>query len=608
MCITFIRYIKGFCFSFFLLLSTLQAQDINKAQLARQYYEQGELEKAKNTYEKLARDRENIPFIHHLYFELLLSENDYKEAESYLEKVSKWYPDNTNYKIDRGLIYLAAQDEEKAEAIFNKVIREVSKNPVLVRTTAQYFFQQDLPLFTVETYLQGRKESDNPVDFSLELANVYQRINNKEGMISEYLNFVQNNPANLDYVQNVMQNILNEPEDLQALERVLYDKIQKSPNNQIYNELLIWVNLQLKNFQSAFIQARALDKRGKEGGKRLLDIGIIALQNKDYESAAKVFSYVIETYSEGINYEIARRYLIKSREEIIKNSFPVEKQAIHTLIDDYQQLIDDLGINQVTLEAMRSKALLHAFYLDQKDSAIQLLEKVIHTPRANPQLVADAKIDLGDIYLLMDQPWESTLLYAQVEKAANESPLGYKAKLKNAKLSYYKGDFELAQARLDILKLATSREIANDALSLSLLIQDNIAFDTTGSAMRDYAAIDLLLFQHKNEAALAGLDSMLVRYPGHSLTDEIWWRKAQIRLEQGNFEKAIALLDQIVHQYPYDILSDDAYFLMGTIMEDHLGKTKEAMEIYQSLLVRYPGSLYTAEARKRFRKLRGDFM
>jgi hypothetical protein len=35
-------------------------------------------------------------------------------------------------------------------------------------------------------------------------------------------------------------------------------------------------------------------------------------------------------------------------------------------------------------------------------------------------------------------------------------------------------DFELAQAHLDILKLATSREIANDAMELSLLITDNL--------------------------------------------------------------------------------------------------------------------------------------
>src|SRR5690606_10873898 len=273
-----------------------------------------------------------------------------------------------------------------------------------------------------------------------------------------------------------------------------------------FNELLIWVNMQLKDFYGAFIQARAIDKRAKEGGKRLLDIGIMALHNKDYDNSETIFQYVIQTYNEGFNYEVARRYLIKAREELVKSTYPVNIAQIKNLIQDYDALIQDLPLSLVSLEAMKSKALLHAFYLDEKDSAINLLHKIIDTPRADPELVANAKLDLGDIYLLLNQPWESTLLYGQVEKSAKETQIGHTAKLKNAKLSYYKGDFELAQSHLDVLKLATSREISNDAISLSLLIQDNITFDTTEEAMRDYALVDLILFQNKKQQALDHLD------------------------------------------------------------------------------------------------------
>ena len=608
MCITFLRPLSACLFLFLLVLSNnVKGQDIQKTQLARQYYEQGALEKAEDTYESLARNKSNIPFIHKLYFELLISEKHFSEAEKYIEKVKKWYPDNLNYNVDEGVLFLKSGHKSKGEEVLKNVINNAASNPTLTRTVAQYFFQNNMPDYAIKTYLEGRKESHNPTEFSIELANIYRRINDREGMIDEYLNFINQNPSNLGYVENVMQNLLSEPEDLEALESVLYSKIQKDADNDIYNELLIWVNLQLKDFYSAFIQARALDKRAKEGGKRILDIGVIALQNKDYESAERIFEYVLETYKSGITYEIARRYLIKAREEIVKNTFPVDQEEIKTLIVDYRKLISDLGVNNVTLEAMRSKALLHAFYLDEKDSAIQLLQRIIQIPRADKDLVAKAKLDLGDIYLLKGEPWESTLLYSQVEKSAKESLLGYEAKLKNAKLSYYKGDFELAQAHLDVLKLATSREISNDAIALSLLIQDNIAFDTTHKAMEDYAAIDLLLFQNKKQEALQKLDKMLELYPGHSLTDEIWWRKAQIFMELGKFEASIALLEKIVNEYPYDILSDDAYFLMGTLFEDHLKMPENAMEVYQTLLTKYPGSLFAAEARKRFRQLRGDF-
>ncbi|NJN97410.1 MAG: hypothetical protein HC875_26665 [Anaerolineales bacterium] len=120
---------------------------------------------------------------------------------------------------------------------------------------------------------------------------------------------------------------------------------------------------------------------------------------------------------------------------------------------------------------MESKALLMAFYLDEKDEALLLLQEAIDLARYNNKFIAKCKTSMGDIYLLKGEPWEATLLYSQAEKLQKDSPIAYESKLKNAKLNYYKGDFELAQSHLDILKMATSREIANDAMELSLLIK-----------------------------------------------------------------------------------------------------------------------------------------
>ena len=53
---------------------------------------------------------------------------------------------------------------------------------------------------------------------------------------------------------------------------------------------------------------------------------------------------------------------------------------------------------------------------------------------------------------------------------------------------------------------------------------------------------------------------------------------------------------------------DDSYFLQGEIYERQLKDKDKAMEIYREFLNKYPGSVYAAEARKRFRALRGDFI
>ncbi|UII22338.1 tetratricopeptide repeat protein [Fulvivirga ligni] len=584
-----------------------QAQKFDDIQLANEYYSQGEYEKALKMYEELARRTDNIPLIHNNYFHLLLEQNRFDEAKKYLSGLTKRFPNNIFYELDGGFLYRQEGDEEKSNKFFREIINRIKEDNYLVQTVANYFVNKQLANFAVETFTTARKAMHNPYLYSLEMANIYRIINEKDKMVEEYLNYVTQNPANLSYVKNTLQNLLVKPEELQSLENLLYEKIQDDPESEIYGELLIWANLQQKNFYGAFVQARAIDRRLKTDGSRSINIGLIALENNDYDNAIKIFSYVVKTYPETYNHMLARMYLIKSYEKRVKTTYPVEKREIRNLIHDYDLFITETGITRNTLEALRNKALLHAFYLDEKDSAITILKQVIENPRSNEQLKAQSKLDLGDIYILTGEPWESTLLYSQVEKDNKNEPLGYEAKLKNAKLSYYKGEFQLAQEHLDILKEATTREIANDAMALSILIKDNVALDSTETAMRKYAEIELLLYQNKSDSALLAIDKLREEFPSHNLSDELLWLEADIYKKRGEFEQAIQLLQKIVSEYDYDILSDDAYFTMGSIYDKQLNDKEKAMEIYRDFLTKYPGSVYVSEARKRFRQLRGDF-
>lgn len=156
--------------------------------------------------------------------------------------------------------------------------------------------------------------------------------------------------------------------------------------------------------------------------------------------------------------------------------------------------------------------------------------------------------------------------------------------------------------------MATTREIANDAMSLSLLIKDNTKLDTGDLAMKKFSEIDLLIFQNKKIEALDSLGKLKENFPEHPLVDEILFKQANLNLEMGHFQKAISLLQNIVDNYGSDILGDDALFLIGTIYEEQLSEKEKAKEIYRSFLTKYPGSNKAAEARKRFRTLRGDYL
>jgi predicted Zn-dependent protease len=580
-----------------------QQQEI---QLAKQYYEQKEYDKAKSVYQKLIRREENEKWVYKNYISTLKKLKESNEAEKYIKKLIKNKPDNIAYKAEY-IIFL--EDENKIdEANKNgiRLVNEVTGDSLKTEKMAGYFMENEKINWAEKVYLEARSKSGKENAFAIQLANIYRMKNETVKMVEEYINIAAENKSNLTGLQNILQDNLTKQEDLEKFEQILIARIQREPGQSVYSDLLIWYYIQQKEFTKAFFQARSLDKRLRLEGAKVMEIGLISLQNKDFKSASSIFEYLVKEYPRSSSYPTARRYLILSKEELVKQTYPINKEQIISLIADYQNLINELGKMPQTAEALRSMGMLHAFYLDQKEEGLNYLQEAIKVARAENDLIAKSKLDMGDIYLLKNEPWEATLLYSQVEKSNKEQPIGYEAKLRNAKLSYYKGDFELAQGHLDILKMATSREIANDAMDLSLLIQDNTAMDTLGEAMKEYAFVELMLFQNKTGEALQALEKILEKYPKHSLTDEIYWLKAQIFMKENQNQKAIEQLEKIVTNYGFDILGDDAHFLMAKLYEEKLGEKEKAMELYQNHLTKYPGSIYIAESRKRFRQLRGD--
>ncbi|MBT1700025.1 tetratricopeptide repeat protein [Fulvivirgaceae bacterium PWU4] len=602
-----------FLIPFLLTSLVLSAQNHSEIQLANEYLLKGDKKKAVELYKDLSKSDANVPLIHNNYINLLLDLGGYEEAHAYLKKILRRDPENMQYKLDVGLVYVRSGDLSKADRYLRDIIGEVKSNVQLSKMMSDYLAARSLTEYSILTLNESRSFLGNPYLFCLDLAMLYRIQGQQDKMVQEYLSYVTQSSANIQYVKNVMQALLTKPEELESLERLLYDKVQKNPDVEVYSDLLIWVTMQQKNFYASFIQARAYDKRYKKEGEKSMEVAKVALDNEDYENASKIYRYVIREYSGTSNHLLARLGLIRTREARVKGSFPVNVDSVKTLIDDYHKFIEKYPDNANSLEATRNEALLFANFLDQKDSSIQILNKLILNPRASLYLKSKAKLDLGDIYLIKGEPWESTLLYSQVEKTQKENPVGYEAKLKNAKLSYYKGDFRLSQEHLDILKEATTREIANDAMELSMRIKENIAFDSVGEALKQYAAVELLLYQNKQNEALEKIKNLkqgsvgTVTFSNQTILDDVYWLEANMRMKRGEFDEAIGLLQKILTEYPDDVLSDDAYFLQAEIYERQLKNKAKAMEIYREFLNKYPGSVFAAEARKRFRTLRGDF-
>jgi outer membrane protein assembly factor BamD (BamD/ComL family) len=565
----------------------------------------------------------------------------FSEAENYLEKLIR-RDNKLTYHLDLGVLYFRSGNLAKADKYLKGLIKDMGDDTYKLKTAADYLASKNLVDYAITCLLQARDVTKNNTIFALELANFYRLSGKRDAMVEEYLNYVTQTPANITYIKNVMQILLTKPEELESLENLLLARIQTNQNSEVYSDLIIWVNLQQKNFYGAFIQARAYDKRFKKENSKTLEIAQIALNNQDYENADRCFSYVVKEFAGTENELPARLGMIKAREAKVKKAYPVKHDSIRYVIGEYKRFNKSYPDNSNSFEATENMALLHAYYLQEMDSGIFYLQTLINNPKVGPAMRAKSKIELGDIYLLKEEPWEATLLYSQVEKSQRESTQGYEAKLRNAKLSYFKGDFLLAQEHLDILKQATTREIANDAMELSLRIKENTTFDTTGAALKEYAAIELLIAQNKEDEALERLSTFSIKkqvwktpteifelnYTGpiiknenglslieikedilqsSPIRDDIYWLQATLYLRKGNFSESLTFCEKIVAEFGDDVLADDAYFMEGEIYDRYLNNKDKAMETYREFLNKYPGSVYVAEARKRFRQLRGDF-
>ena len=90
------------------------AQPGTDEQLALQFYQNKEFDKALDYYEKLYNKKS--PQVFYLpYLNCLLETKDFKKAEKIVKKQIKQNPDAPNYIVDLGNVYFRADDVEKAK-------------------------------------------------------------------------------------------------------------------------------------------------------------------------------------------------------------------------------------------------------------------------------------------------------------------------------------------------------------------------------------------------------------------------------------------------------------------------------------------------------------
>lgn len=586
---------------FVLAFCTLQSLPAQEDFLAKQYFNDGAYEKAVVFYEKLvAKNPKRTDYAEGLiacYQQL----EKYDEAEEFLLqriKQGNTYP--TTY-IELGYNFRLQNKPAEAEEFYKKALATIEANPNYGYGVGYRFQRYALLDYALRAY--SRSMELNPqLDYNFQMARIYGEQGNIERMYESYLELIRGGRSSKSNIlRNIDDFITSDAanENNIKLKKVLLQKAQKDPD-VLWNELLSWLFVQQKQYNSAFSQEKAIYKRA-EGStlQRLEGLGNLALQDKAVEEAKDIFQYIEKNSKDAVTTLNAQLNLIDI--ELLDN----KTGLLADVNRQYEALIESYGYHPQTLQLQVAYAHFLTFKMSKPEPAIDILKKGLELPISRYGQ-AYIKMALGDI-LVFDQKFNEALIhFSQVQKSLKNDVLGQEARFKVAQTSFYKGDFDWALTQLKVLRGSTSQLIANDAMQLSLLISDNSLEDSTQTALKKYARADLLAYQGKSREAIEALNDILLNHKGEKIEDEALLKQGELLEQLKEYDMARFNYQKIVEFYANGILADDAHFALAEMYRTIFNEPEKAKQHYEKIIYNYQDSYYFPQARKNFRILRGD--
>jgi tetratricopeptide (TPR) repeat protein len=590
-----LKGMKNWIFILFLLISQVNFGQ-NEYALAERYYRDGEYKKAVELFKVLFnKNPYNTTYLKRLTSSYQES-SQFDTAEKLLKSRLLANPNHTYLFVEIGYNYDRQHQKETAKIYYDKAIASIQKNSGMGGFIGRLFKENSLLDYAIAAY--EKTMLYNPTaNYQFQVAQVYGEKGNFEKMFTSYINLIDENINALNTVQHYTSRYITD--DKLNNNNILFKRalIKKSVSNpkDVWNTLLSWLFIQQKEYNKAFIQEKALFKRNPKNIVNIVRLGYNSFENKAYNTSNNCFDFVLKNSTFIDQILIANLYTLKI--SIAKNQ-PNTDALFETVFGKY-------GKQSSTLKIQLEHADYLTFKKNKPEQAIAVLEHALKIASSKFQKAA-IKIKLGEALVFIGNYNKALIYFSQVQTSIKNHPLAQQARFKVAQTSFFKNDFKWAFAQLKVLKASTTQLIANDALALFLIISDNQSKDSLDTGLKLYATADLLAFQNKNKQAIDTLQQVVTKFKGQKIEDEALYKQAHLFSKTNQFEKAITNYNQIITLDKEGVFVDDAIYQIAEIYNSKLNNTEKASEYYQKIIFDHPSSIYLVEARKKYRKLRGD--
>ena len=583
---------------FLLFLFSLSVFSQNE-QLAMNYFDKGDFEKALLSYQELLKAQPSNSNYFQKVTDCQQQLKQYDIAEKAIQERFDKYK-QANLLIELGYNFQLKKDLPKAKKYYEDALDRIRKNANEVYSIAQTFEKKILIYYALQAYKLAL-DKEPKLNFNFQMALLYGQQGNTDMMITTFLDEAAATPQNSVMIQNQLSRFMVEDADAtfnETLRKNLLLRAQKD-QNVLWNQYLSWFFVQQKDYGKAFIQEKSIYKRNPESFTNIVNLGQLAIEENENDTAKDILTFVLDNTKD-------LDLLVQSHFYLMQMRVNSAKEADHLQIQtDLNNLLTEFSVGTYTLSLQILQAHFETFNLKNPELGKSILKKALELDLDNYQ-TADVKMELADILLFEEKFNQALIYYTQIEEDLKNDVVGHQASLKAAKTSYFKTDFEWASKQFKELKSASTQLIANDAMEYFLLISDNTFADSTQTALKKFARADFQLYQNKNNEALAGFLDVLKELKEKEIEAITLYRIAKIYEKQGEYQLALTQYQKIIADHKEEIYTDEALYFSAEIYNYHLKDIAKAKSLYEEVILTHEDSIYYVEARKKYRLLRGD--
>ncbi|CAD0001187.1 tetratricopeptide repeat protein [Flavobacterium salmonis] len=589
---------KNICIYIVLLWSTFVFSQ--NEQLAQYYYDKGDFEKAKISYEELLK---SVPS-NTQYF--LRTVECYQQLQQFINADKAIQERYNRYKqgvflVELGYNFQLQKNESKAKNYYDQAVEKIKTNPNDVYGVANSFEKKVLLEYALKSYQTAMQVQPN-YNFNFQIGMLYGQLGKTDLMIDLLLTESFQNPQNSNLIQAQLSRFMNGENDNTAFKDAMRKAlILKTQQNQdvFWNHYLSWFYVQQKEFGKAFIQEKAIYKREPESLTSIVNLSQFALNENDTETATEILNFILLN-TKDLN------LLIQTNANLMQIKIDKAQEKDYPGITiELEHLLATYGITPFTLSLQIIQGHFLAFNLKKTEEGKAVVKKALEL-NLNEYQKADAKMELGDILLLEEKYNQALIYYSQIQLDLKNDVMSHEASLKAAKASYFKTDFEWALKQFKELKSANTQLIANDALEYFLLINDNTVADSTQTALKQFAKGDFLIYQNKQQDAIIQFQNILKSFKGQEIEAVTMLRLGKIYESLKDYNSALSQYQQIIDHHSDGIYVDEALFFSAEIYNDQLKDIEKAKPLYEKVIFNHQDSIYFVDARKKYRELRGD--